>query len=231
VFTYYKQTSKQPKLKNHITMKKLLTFLCAALLSATVQAGEYPDISITDLNKEIEAKKVTVIDVNGTNSWKEGHVPGALDFDAVEKDLAKKLPADKGALVVAYCGGPGCNAYTAAAKAAKALGYTNVKHLAAGISGWKEAKQPLEKGEAPKKDGAATAAAGSKLVAHVDGVVCSSCQNKVKMAFTSLGAKNIVIGNGAKDGEAVVTFEGNVAKDAATKALGEFTLASLEAVK
>jgi rhodanese-related sulfurtransferase len=50
-----------------------------------------------------------------------------------------KLPADKNALVVAYCGGPSCNAYTAAAKKAKALGYTNVKHLSAGISGWKAA--------------------------------------------------------------------------------------------
>ena len=32
----------------------------------------------------------------------------------------------------------------AAANAAKQLGYTNVKHLSAGISGWKEAKAPLE---------------------------------------------------------------------------------------
>ena len=35
-----------------------------------------------------------------------------------------------------------------AAKAAEKLGYTNVKHLSAGISGWKDAGKPLEKGAA-----------------------------------------------------------------------------------
>ncbi|MDZ4288977.1 MAG: rhodanese-like domain-containing protein, partial [Prosthecobacter sp.] len=59
--------------------------------------------------------------------------------------LASALPKDKNALVVAYCGGPSCNAYQAAAKAAAALGYTNVKHLTAGISGWKKEGEKLEK--------------------------------------------------------------------------------------
>ena len=37
------------------------------------------------------------------------------------------------------------SAYAAAAKVAKQLGYTNVRHLSAGISGWKDAGAPLEK--------------------------------------------------------------------------------------
>ena len=57
------------------------------------------------------------------------------------------LPKDKGALIVAYCGGPKCNAYKAAAKAAEKLGYTNVKQFGAGISGWKKAGEPTEKGD------------------------------------------------------------------------------------
>ncbi len=127
-------------------MKKLLTTLCAlALSSAALFAGDFPDISITELNKAIAAKKVVVIDVNGTDSFKAGHVPTAVDFAAVKGDLAAALPKDKDALVVAYCGSPSCSAYTAAANAAVKLGYTNVKHLSAGISGWKEAKQPTEK--------------------------------------------------------------------------------------
>jgi rhodanese-related sulfurtransferase len=63
----------------------------------------------------------------------------------VKDNLAKSLPADKGALVVAYCGGPTCGAYAAAAKAAKELGYTNVKHMSAGISGWMQAGEKTEK--------------------------------------------------------------------------------------
>lgn len=211
-------------------MKKILTLLCAAIMGVTAYAGEFPDISITDLKKAIDDKAVTVIDVNGTDSWKAGHVPGALDFDAVEKDLESKLPKDKGALVVAYCGGPGCNAYAAAAKAAKKLGYTQVKHLAAGISGWKEAKQPLETGE-PKKGSTTSAAGASKFVATVDGVVCSACQKQVQTAFTSAGAKNITFAKGTKEGQALVSFEGDVCKETATKALGEFALVSLEAAK
>src|ERR1043165_9169419 len=126
-------------------MKKLLTLLAAVICAANVQAGEFPDISITELKSAIAEKKVTVIDVNGSDSFKAGHIPGAIDFVANKADIAKQLPSDKGALVVAYCGGPTCGAYAAAAKKAQALGYTNVKHLSAGISGWKEAGAPLEK--------------------------------------------------------------------------------------
>ncbi len=127
-------------------MKKLLASVCAlALSSLAAFAGEYPDISIAELKKAIADKKVTVIDVNGADSYKAGHVPTAVDFTAVQGDLAAALPKDKDALVVAYCGSPSCSAYTAAANAAKKLGYTNVKHLSAGISGWLQAKEATEK--------------------------------------------------------------------------------------
>jgi rhodanese-related sulfurtransferase len=126
-------------------MKKLLTLLAAAFCAIQVQAGEFPDISIAELKTAIAEKKVTVLDVNGSDSFKAGHIPGAIDFRATKAEIAKALPSDKSALVVAYCGGPTCGAYAAAAKAAQELGYTNVKHLSAGISGWKEAGAPLEK--------------------------------------------------------------------------------------
>jgi rhodanese-related sulfurtransferase len=83
--------------------------------------------------------------VNGTDSYKSGHIPGAMNFEAVEKDLASKLPKDKDALVVAYCGNEQCGAYAAAAKKAKELGYTNVKHYSKGIAGWKQAGEKTEK--------------------------------------------------------------------------------------
>lgn len=125
-------------------MKKLLA-LALSLFAASVMAAEYPDISISDLKTAIAEKKVTVIDVNGTDSYQAGHVPSAIDFEAKSGELEKALPSDKNALVVAYCGGPSCNAYKAAAKKATALGYTNVKHLSAGISGWKKAGETTEK--------------------------------------------------------------------------------------
>ncbi len=128
-------------------MKKFLTILASAVLAVGAYAGEYPDISITELKSAIAAKKVTVIDVNGSESYRDGHIPTAIDFVKNKAELATVLPEDKGALVVAYCGGPTCGAYAAAAKKASELGYTNVKHLSAGISGWKDAGEKMEAGK------------------------------------------------------------------------------------
>ena len=128
-------------------MKKLLALLALTVCTITAQAGEFPDVSITEVKAAIEAKKATIIDVNGTESWQKGHIPSAIDFVSAKADLAKALPADKGALVIAYCGSPTCGAYAAAAKAAKELGYTNVKHMSAGISGWMQAGEKTEKGK------------------------------------------------------------------------------------
>jgi rhodanese-related sulfurtransferase len=125
-------------------MKRFMALVVASLTAATVWAAEFPEISIEDLDKAVTARKATVIDVNGTESWKRGHVPGAIDFASNKGKLADLLPKDKNALVVAYCGGPKCGAYQAAAKAARELGYTNVKHLKAGISGWKEAGRKID---------------------------------------------------------------------------------------
>ena len=126
-------------------MKKILGLLTAFVLATVVIAGEYPDLSIKELKKSIESKQVTVIDVNGTESYEKGHIPGAIDFEASEAKLASVLPKDKNALIVAYCGGPKCMAYKQAAKKAEELGYKNVKHLSAGISGWKEAGEKTNK--------------------------------------------------------------------------------------
>lgn len=103
-----------------------------------------PDVSLADLKQAMENKSVTLLDCNGSKTYASGHIPGALDFDGVKADLATKLPKDKAALVVAYCGGPKCMAYKAGAEAATKLGYTNVKHFSGGLSGWKEAGATFE---------------------------------------------------------------------------------------
>lgn len=124
-------------------MKKLIA-LALTMFAASAMAAEFPDISIADLKKAIAEKKVVVIDVNGSNSYAKGHIPGAVDFASTGGDLTSALPSDKDALVVAYCGGPSCSAYKKAAQKAADLGYTNVKHLSAGISGWKKQGEQLE---------------------------------------------------------------------------------------
>jgi rhodanese-related sulfurtransferase len=125
-----------------------LAVALSAAMAAEPKAPEkypYPDVSVKELKAAIEKKQVVVIDANGTDSFKDGHIPGAIDFEATGEKLEKVLPKEKDALIVAYCGGPQCMAYQSAAKKAKALGYTNVKHLSAGISGWKGAGEKVEK--------------------------------------------------------------------------------------
>ena len=127
-------------------MKKLLAVLVTAVLAVSAYASEFPDISINDVNKLAESKSAVIIDVNGDESFKAGHVPGALDFATIKDNLAASLPKKKDALIVAYCGNPKCGAYLRAAKAAQKLGYTNIKHMSAGISGWKAAGMKTEAG-------------------------------------------------------------------------------------
>jgi rhodanese-related sulfurtransferase len=122
------------------------SFLLSLILAFGVSgfAAEFADISKEDLTKAIAAKTVVVIDVNGSESFKAGHIPGAIDFAAKKSELATVLPADKSTLIVAYCGGPACGAWQAGAEAAAALGYTNIKHFKAGISGWKDSGATVE---------------------------------------------------------------------------------------
>ena len=126
-------------------IKKISTLLPLLLISSLLSAASFPDISVEDLQKAISAKEVAVIDVNGPNSFANGHIPGAIEFSSQKADLKNLLPKDKNTLVVSYCGGPSCRAYLRGANAAAELGYKNVKHLSAGISGWKKSGQKVSK--------------------------------------------------------------------------------------
>jgi len=126
-------------------MKRIATFLATVLVATTVLAGEFPDISVSEVKTLSESKKAVIIDVNGSESFAKGRIPGALDYAAIKNNLIDALPKDKNTPIVAYCGGPKCKAYQAAANAAEKLGYKNIKHMSAGISGWKEAGMKIEK--------------------------------------------------------------------------------------
>ena len=127
---------------------KLLTALLLSLgLAGAVfaKSSKVPDISHADLEKAIASKAVTLLDANGTESFKEGRIPGAIDYATAKAKLAAMLPKDKGALIVAYCGNEHCTAYLSAATAAQQLGYTNVRHYAPGIDGWTKSGAKVEK--------------------------------------------------------------------------------------
>lgn len=133
----------------------MLLLACCVARVSTVNAAEetkaaaaaprYADIDHKDLLKLIADKKVFLLDCNGSETFKTGHLPGAVDFESKSADLAKTLPADKDALIVAYCGSVYCPAYKNGADAAAKLGYTNIKHYPGGLAGWQESGEKLEK--------------------------------------------------------------------------------------
>jgi rhodanese-related sulfurtransferase len=126
-----------------------VTRTCAIALLALVGTAAaadktYPEITHDQLVAALANRTATLLDANGTASYKEGHIPGALDFAAVKTRLATVLPRDKAALVVCYCADEDCPDYREAAEAAEELGYTNIKHYAPGISGWKDSGARIE---------------------------------------------------------------------------------------
>lgn len=88
---------------------------------------------------------ITVVDLNARHSWLQARVPGAIhlapDFDA------SQLPTGCATPLVFYCSNPLCRKAPNAARKAGKLGYTDVRVMSAGISGWVGAQLPVDSGE------------------------------------------------------------------------------------
>ncbi|MBD0743953.1 rhodanese-like domain-containing protein [Streptomyces sp. CBMA152] len=76
-----------------------------------------------------------VLDSRSTESWDQGHVPGAVHLPtALIAEQAEQI-LDKSVPVVTYCWGPGCNGATRAALALAELGF-QVKEMLGGFEYW-----------------------------------------------------------------------------------------------
>jgi rhodanese-related sulfurtransferase len=129
-------------MRKHIAAALLWLVVAAGLVRASDKT--YPTISHDELARAVTARTATILDANGTDSYSEGHIPGALDFEAVKGRLSSLLPTDRTALIVAYCANEDCPDFREAAEAAEALGYSNVKHYPGGIEGWKQSGARVE---------------------------------------------------------------------------------------
>ncbi|MFF4703455.1 rhodanese-like domain-containing protein [Streptomyces sp. NPDC001288] len=76
-----------------------------------------------------------VLDSRSTESWDQGHIPGAVHLPTALIPEQAPLLLDKDVPVVTYCWGPGCNGATRAALALAELGY-RVKELVGGFEYW-----------------------------------------------------------------------------------------------
>ncbi len=121
-----------------------LSFAAAPLMAA-VESVKAPEVSLDEVKALVGSKGATFLDANSSKMFSEAHIPGAVSFAENKEALAKVLPTDKNALIVAYCGGPRCTAWESAAAEVQKLGYTNIKHFKGGIKVWQDSGAKVEK--------------------------------------------------------------------------------------
>ncbi|RSN55799.1 sulfurtransferase [Streptomyces sp. WAC 04229] len=77
----------------------------------------------------------TLVDCRSTESWDQGHVPGAVHLPTAHVAEQAGRLLDPAVPVVTYCWGPACDGATRAALALAELGYP-VKEMRGGFEYW-----------------------------------------------------------------------------------------------
>ena len=102
-------------------------------------------IAPRDVQQRLGQGGLAVFDLNARHAWRQARVPGAVnlvpDFDAA------LLPPEPATPLVFYCSNPLCRKAPNAARRAGKLGYTDVRVMSAGISGWLGAGLPTGSGD------------------------------------------------------------------------------------
>lgn len=125
-------------------LKNLPVFLSATLLFIACNAQEKNQLDADAFQTQIKEKNVQLLDVRTASEYSSGHIAGALQADWLQKDqFADRVQhLDKNAPVFVYCAaGPRS---TAAAVWMRENGFSDVRELKGGFTGWKMAQKPVE---------------------------------------------------------------------------------------
>lgn len=87
---------------------------------------------------------VVLVDALGPEHYESSHLPGAVNLPYEFVNEAEKVLPDKGAEIVVYCMNEDCSASGEEARELTEMGYTNVRHYAAGKQDWMRAGFPVE---------------------------------------------------------------------------------------
>jgi len=119
----------------------VIAILAAAAVSAwAAESGvRFETITAEDLKAEMESgrSKVFLVDARGSEEYREGHLPGAINVPPHNLyALAGVLPMDKGIPLVFYCRGYNCTLSYSAAMEAYKIGYANIRVFRGGFPEW-----------------------------------------------------------------------------------------------
>ncbi len=103
-------------------------------------------ITRAQLKDRMDHDQIDVVDVLPTDSYKESHIPGAMNVpidEQFDQHIQRVVP-DKEHDVIVYCMSTQCDASTRAAERMERLGYRHVFEYEGGKKDWEQAGMPLE---------------------------------------------------------------------------------------
>lgn len=101
--------------------------------------NEIAEISVAEVKHDVQGRPpYLLIDVREPNEFATGTIPGAVAIPRGQLELQiTKVTQDENQPIVCYCGGGTRSLF--AAKQLATMGFKNVRSMANGFRGWKEA--------------------------------------------------------------------------------------------
>lgn len=115
----------------------------AAIAHFATRLSVETDVSDVAADLAAGVPGVVVVDSRSDESWKQGHVAGAVHLPTDRIAAAADVLISRDATVVTYCWGPGCNGAQRAALEFARLGYP-VKEMIGGFEYWVREGLPVE---------------------------------------------------------------------------------------
>lgn len=101
----------------------------------SVQANVIVLTSPADFKKQVEGKKVQLVDIRTPQEYNQGHMEGALNYNYYKPSFMQQMSSlDKSKPVYIYCRSG--NRTDSAAKKLKRAGFTKVYDLNGGVNNW-----------------------------------------------------------------------------------------------
>lgn len=100
-------------------------------------SGQVREVTVANVFEMLEAGSAVAVDANNETTRRElGVLPGAIKLSSFSSFDESELPADKSTTLVFYCTNPDCQSAPNAAETAVKAGYTDVRVMRAGVTGW-----------------------------------------------------------------------------------------------
>lgn len=120
-----------------------------AILNQERRSDDMSKLRFITLETLLEMKEnkesFTLADALPEASYREGHIPGAINLPAGTIAKLAKNTLDKKTMIITYCGSYACHASTIAARKLLDLGYENVADFKGGKKAWQNAGLEFER--------------------------------------------------------------------------------------